>query len=97
MELTLNQAKVIVDSCPSDTVVWNCWSAEDMVAAASEVADADALVAVICGREGYDIERRLGAQDCGEKLDRLIAETQAWEDALLAAVRKAVEKGLAAV
>ena len=97
MELSLNQARVIVDSCPPDTVVWNCWSAEDMVTAAAEVADANALVAVICEREGYDIERRLGAQDCGEKLDRLIEETRTWKDALPEAVRRAVKKGLAAV
>ena len=93
MKLDTVQAKKIIDLMPSDTVVWNCWSAEDMIDAAADVDDVEALVGVLCALGERDIEGRLAAQE-GEKLDRMIEESEQWKTRLRTCARKAIEIGL---
>ena len=91
MNITISQAKTIIDSIPGDTVVWNCWSANDMLAAANECETAEELVTMIVDLEESQADSFLGAQDWGDsetdaRLDAMIEASKA----RLASLRKRI-------
>lgn len=94
MELTLKQAKVIVDKMPACTVVWNCWSAEHMVDVASGET-AESLAELLFEIEECDADQFLGAQD-GPKLDAMISASQKRLAGLRERIRLAIVAGLSA-
>jgi len=48
MNITIEQAKAILDGIPDYTFAWSCWSANDMLKTATECATPAELVDRIC-------------------------------------------------